>query len=148
MILSVARRYPDVRVIRQSNRGLSAARNADWQASRGDIIIFLDADDVLYPAAAAAAVEQLATHPEMMMTFGRRADGRGGQDHPRLPADRHRPLLSGAPAAQLHPYAAMAAIRREGMNLVGGLTIRRAVRRQTTTSICGWRAATRSSPTL
>ena len=66
---SIASRYPDVRVIRQSNRGLSAARNSGWQASSGDIIIFLDADDVLYPTAAAAAVEQLATHPETMMTF-------------------------------------------------------------------------------
>lgn len=118
---SVARRYPEVRVIRQSNRGLSAARNAGWQASRGDIIIFLDADDVLYPAAAAAAVEQLATHPEMMMTFGRLElmDAAGKT----IPASL--PIVTGHFYQELlrRNYIrtpAMAAIRREGMNLVGG----------------------------
>jgi len=42
-------RHPQVRVIRQTNSGLSMARNAGIAISRGDYIILLDADDVLAP---------------------------------------------------------------------------------------------------
>ena len=37
-------RYQAVRVIEQDNRGLAAARNAGLHASRGDYLVFLDAD--------------------------------------------------------------------------------------------------------
>ena len=47
----LARAFPDVRVIRQPNRGLAAARNAGARASTGDAIFFLDADDELEPVA-------------------------------------------------------------------------------------------------
>lgn len=77
---AIAARFADVRVVSQPNRGLSAARNAGLHASHGDVLIFLDADDVLLPGAIEAAARALESHPEASMTFGRLelmdADGR------------------------------------------------------------------------
>jgi glycosyltransferase involved in cell wall biosynthesis len=49
----VAQRYPAVRLLSQPNRGLAAARNRGLQAARGDLVVFLDADDWLTPDAVA-----------------------------------------------------------------------------------------------
>lgn len=43
----------------QENRGQAAAFNAGFRRSRGDVILFLDSDDVLFPTAAACAVDAL-----------------------------------------------------------------------------------------
>jgi glycosyltransferase involved in cell wall biosynthesis len=67
---SVAAQFPEVRLIRQPNRGLSAARNAGLAACRGDVLIFLDADDVLLPDSVEAAVRALESNPDAMMVFG------------------------------------------------------------------------------
>src|SRR5687767_1556977 len=45
----VARRYPGVRTLVQPNGGVARARNAGFAATRGDVVIFLDADDRLLP---------------------------------------------------------------------------------------------------
>ena len=45
-----------VPVLQERNGGQAAALNAGFAASRGDLVIFLDADDYLYPHAAARVV--------------------------------------------------------------------------------------------
>lgn len=52
-----------VRVIRQSNQGLSGARNTGLKAARGQFIQFLDADDVLAPGKIDAQLAQMAVNP-------------------------------------------------------------------------------------
>ena len=43
----------------QDNRGQAAAFNEGWHRSKGDVILFLDADEFLFPTAAARAVDAL-----------------------------------------------------------------------------------------
>ena len=57
---AVARRYGDrVRLIQQRNRGLSAARNVGLASAHGMFIVFLDADDILFPDMVASTTDLL-----------------------------------------------------------------------------------------
>lgn len=55
-----------VRVVRQSNKGLSAARNAGLDMMRGDLVVFLDSDDAYRPDYVEKMVEvKLRESPEL-----------------------------------------------------------------------------------
>jgi glycosyltransferase involved in cell wall biosynthesis/SAM-dependent methyltransferase len=70
-----AERYPHkVRYLEHEghqNRGMSAARNLGIAHARGELIAFLDADDVWLPHKLGEQVAVLAEHPEAAMVYGR-----------------------------------------------------------------------------
>jgi hypothetical protein len=68
--------WPGVRLIRQANSGLSAARNAGLHAANAEFIVFLDADDVLTPEAVECHLGCLAENPGCGLVYGghRRVD--------------------------------------------------------------------------
>lgn len=118
----IASRYSVVRYIRQENRGVSEARNAGFQASRGDYLIFLDADDRLTPVAVEAHLRCFATHPEAGFVVGDidhiTTDGayRSPPRWPLLQSEYYRELL------KLNHVANTIAVmfRRSAFQTVGG----------------------------
>jgi glycosyltransferase involved in cell wall biosynthesis len=66
----VARRYPAAKYFHQKNAGRSAARNAGLRRSRGELVVFLDADDRLLPAALDTGVQCLEKHAECAFVSG------------------------------------------------------------------------------
>lgn len=59
-----------VRVIRKSNGGLSSARNAGISESSGDIVCFVDSDDMIVPGAISAIVSAFESTSADVVTFG------------------------------------------------------------------------------
>ncbi|MCU0561375.1 MAG: glycosyltransferase [Desulfobacterales bacterium] len=56
-----------ITVLRQANRGVSAARNAGIAAARAELIAFLDSDDLWLPAKLACQTGFFASHPEALI---------------------------------------------------------------------------------
>jgi glycosyltransferase involved in cell wall biosynthesis len=72
------KRYPEVRLIRQSNQGLASARNTGLHAAQSEFIVFLDADDRLTPTAISAGLAAFANNPSAGLVYGghRRVDAK------------------------------------------------------------------------
>jgi glycosyltransferase involved in cell wall biosynthesis len=58
-----------LRILRQPNSGVSAARNAGLALARAPYIFFLDADDVLFPDALQRMVATLDANPDRVACF-------------------------------------------------------------------------------
>ena len=60
----IAAGFP-VTLIRQENRGVAAARNAGAEAATGELLAFLDQDDLWHPDKVAKQAEALAARPDL-----------------------------------------------------------------------------------
>lgn len=56
-----------ITLIHQQNRGVSAARNTGIDAAGGDLIAFLDSDDLWLPGKLAAQIEFFSTRPDALI---------------------------------------------------------------------------------
>jgi glycosyltransferase involved in cell wall biosynthesis len=68
---AVARRYREVKLIQTENRGPAAARNTGVAEATGDLITFLDADDVMKPDRLERQEAALEEDPSASFVLGR-----------------------------------------------------------------------------
>jgi glycosyltransferase involved in cell wall biosynthesis len=69
---AIVERYTEkgVRLVRQQNRGLPEARNRGIQETTGELITFLDCDDIWLPEKTELQIRYLADHPRMGLATG------------------------------------------------------------------------------
>jgi glycosyltransferase involved in cell wall biosynthesis len=126
IVAAAAARHTQVRVVRQVNRGLGAARNAGLRVATGAFVSFLDADDLIEPEKLAEQGAVLRDRPEVglvlchgvgvdaenVVHWENILDGRRFAGHPSL----FEELFAGGGA--FPPLVAL--IRRELAAAVGG----------------------------
>ena len=123
----VVARFPQARLIQCSNQGYGIARNIGMQASRGEFLVFLDADDMLTPDAIATSLACLQCQPECAFAYGH--ETHFNETGP-LPPRGLSPgkCLKGDPYAEMlrvnHPLRAPGAMlyRRDLVERIGGFT--------------------------
>jgi glycosyltransferase involved in cell wall biosynthesis len=79
--LDVLKKYPHLRLVSEPDRGMYDAINKGLALARGDIVAWLNTDDLYPPGAFAAVADAFAAHPDALAisgaaeTFANTADG-------------------------------------------------------------------------
>lgn len=116
---AVAKRYGGVRYLRQPNLGAAAARNAGAAAATGELLAFLDADDLWLPEKLTRQVRYLEQHPDVdaVVTHQRLAIAPGAERPGWVPQEwLERPQVGLVPSALM--------VRRTAFEAVGGFDVR------------------------
>lgn len=106
---------PRVKLLRQSNSGLSAALNRAAQDASGEAIAFLDADDLWLPGKLAVQVAALREDPDLDGVFGQLRQFASADLRPE---DRARLKISGEPEPGLMKTTLL--LRRAAFDRIGG----------------------------
>ena len=112
---AIAESFADVRVVRAPHRGVAATRNTLVAAARGELVAFLDADDIWTPDKLALQVDFMRAHPEIGVSYT--------HQRMRLEPDVARPAwVSSAALEQPTPALATCSMiaRRALFDSVGG----------------------------
>jgi glycosyltransferase involved in cell wall biosynthesis len=109
------------------NRGMSASRNLGIRHARGDLIAFLDADDVWFPPTLEEQVAALQAHPEAGVAYGQIQYWHSWTGDPAdLARDRIEPL--GVPANSLvRPPTLLPLFLQDRAAVPSGILVRREV---------------------
>jgi glycosyltransferase involved in cell wall biosynthesis len=113
---------PRVRVLHQSNRGPSAARNLGVRNSSGGLIGFLDADDLWHPEFLERTVAVLDREPACAMVYTDLAiaDSTGRDLHARLIGERAVPTVEDMLTSLWPILPSSVLIRRAAFERAGG----------------------------
>lgn len=69
--ITIINKYSDsLKLIEKSNGGLPTAINAGFQRASGDLVCWLDSDNLLLPDALRIAAEAFSAHPEASIVYG------------------------------------------------------------------------------
>jgi len=111
-----------LRIIRQENAGLSAARNTGVLATSGKYVGFLDGDDIWFPAKAEEHLKVMDSDPGFAITFSHSAylDEMGQPTGQLLVSTIRHPRLKDMIVRNLVGNGSTPIVRRECLDLAGG----------------------------
>lgn len=147
ILAGLARAETRLKIIRQDNAGVAAARNVGIAAASGETLAFLDSDDLWHPGHLALNLQALAEAPSLGVSFStaRFIDASGrvtGRARPKLSGLGAADFLSGNPATTCSTLV----VRRRVVDEAGGFdeSLRRNEDQEwlLRVSVCtGWRIA-------
>ena len=117
---AVAEKYPEVKLVRHAHSGISATRNLAVSKASGDLIAFLDADDLWAPDKLEKQVAYLDANPDCELVFTLAENFFDGDESEMT--ERQAQLLN----ANMDNYLASCCIRKTVFDRHGGFDEQRA----------------------